>query len=65
MKHMLMGRMSCLWAPRHKEAPMLITNIGIQTPLQLNPIAEVRNLAHLIEQPYILISVCYLLSRVE
>jgi hypothetical protein len=27
MKHMLMGRMSCLWAPRHKEAPMLVANI--------------------------------------
>jgi len=23
---MLMGRMSCLWVPRHKEAPMLIAN---------------------------------------
>ena len=22
-----MGRMSCLWAPRHKEAPMLVANI--------------------------------------
>jgi len=35
MKHMLMGRMSCLWAPRHKEAPMLIVNIhqaGSATP---------------------------------
>ena len=30
-----MGRMSCLWAPRHKEAPMLIVNIhqaGSATP---------------------------------
>jgi len=35
MKHMLMGCMSCLWAPRHKEAPMLIVNIhqaGSATP---------------------------------
>ena len=35
LKHMLMGRMSCLWAPRHKEAPMLIANIhqaGSATP---------------------------------
>jgi hypothetical protein len=35
MKHMLMGRISCLWAPRHKEAPMLIVNIhqaGSATP---------------------------------
>jgi hypothetical protein len=35
MKHMLMGRMSFLWAPRHKEAPMLIANIhqaGSATP---------------------------------
>jgi hypothetical protein len=35
MKHMFMGRMSCLWAPRHKEAPMLIPNIhqaGSATP---------------------------------
>ena len=27
MKHMLQGRMSCLWAPRHSEAPMLVINI--------------------------------------
>jgi hypothetical protein len=35
MKHMLLGRMSCLWAPRHKEAPMRIVNIhqaGSATP---------------------------------
>ena len=28
MKHMLLGRMSCLlWAPRHSELPMLVVNI--------------------------------------
>jgi hypothetical protein len=27
MKHMLLGRMSCLWAPRHSEPPMLVINI--------------------------------------
>jgi hypothetical protein len=27
MKHMLLGRMSCLWAPRHSEPPMLVVNI--------------------------------------
>jgi len=27
MKHMLLGRMSCLWAPRHSESPMLVVNI--------------------------------------
>ena len=35
MKHMLLGRMSCLWVQRHKEAPMLIANIhqaGSATP---------------------------------
>ena len=35
MKHMLLGRMSCLWAPRHTESPMLILNIhqaGSATP---------------------------------
>jgi hypothetical protein len=35
MNHMLMGRMSCLWVPRHKEALMLIANIhqaGSATP---------------------------------
>jgi hypothetical protein len=24
---MLQGRMSCLWAPRHSESPMLVINI--------------------------------------
>jgi hypothetical protein len=27
MKHMLLGRMSCLWAPRHSEPLMLVTNM--------------------------------------
>jgi hypothetical protein len=27
LKHMLLGRMSCLWAPRHSESPMLVVNI--------------------------------------
>jgi hypothetical protein len=27
MRHMLQGRMSCLWAPRHSESPMLVINI--------------------------------------
>ena len=27
LKHMLMGRMSCLWAPRHSEPPMLVVNL--------------------------------------
>ncbi len=27
MKHMLLGRMSCLWVPRHSEPPMLVVNI--------------------------------------
>jgi hypothetical protein len=27
MRHMLLGRMSCLWAPRHSEPSMLVINI--------------------------------------
>ena len=27
MKHMLLGRMSCLWAPRHSKSPMLVVNV--------------------------------------
>jgi hypothetical protein len=27
MKNMLLGRMYCLWAPRHSESPMLVVNI--------------------------------------
>ena len=32
MKHMLLGRMFCLWAPRHSESLMLVVNIHHDDP---------------------------------
>ena len=37
MRHMLRGRMSCLWAPRHSESPMLVINIHQAGSATLEP----------------------------
>jgi len=37
MRHMLQGRMSCLWAPRHSESPMLVINIHQAGSATLEP----------------------------
>ena len=46
MRHMLQGRMSCLWATRHSEAPMLVINIhqaGSAT-LELHTLSAMRSI---------------------